>query len=647
MRPNSAGHIHLPHWWVKAFDWGSHATLGLNQGDHKDAWSQANGSGVLPALQMHEYSALASILSTLQQALIDGQTSGIKLRVDDHFKKAGSMARSRLFAYERVLQWLGSLAIDLSQTLSLNPAQTTGEGLNDNKWIPLVERARWIEDPQEQSYSKPDPTRGFWGFLLAQLNTAEPQITPSPTPLWSSSIKSRSLSLVVDLGPLGPELCFGLADAHVSLVRRAYAKHLPDLSGTPFKSPPLTLWRSLWLDLTPYETTLYLKLEKAMQWEFRWVDLDGVFGVSLKDFLEEKVLKHPQAYQLIQRFGRKLEQHGYLTQLGQMQHRLMNLDHGTEDSSPMLLWQASAQRILEDRASEFKHVARQVLLRPLIQGETMGQWLNLFAFDSQITDSLAYGREIWKTLTTVVPKVSSLGNPYQPLEFHDTLLWSPQSLFFEWTMRCRPTSRWAPLPEVLKSSPLGALVDDPQNRYGPVERRFEEFCLLLQDMPEICQILREIPFASLAAPITVNLIDWTQFHASIAPCEPKPASDMGLTQKTPQKETQPSSPQTQREKAEPTPKEDSTAPSGATLMRTAALELGQLERANQTQYQELRRSYLSSLDEIGQKLIRDVQQRMQPHVFEEHLRKRIIRFMVENPGVWSISQGPKAVAHSL
>jgi hypothetical protein len=290
-------------------------------------------------------------------------------------------------------------------------------------------------------------------------------------------------------------------------------------------------------------------------------------------------------------------------------------------------------------------------MRPLCQGETKEQWLNLFTADSQITDALAQGREIWNTLTTTVPMASSLGNPYQSLEFHDTLLWSPQSLFFEWTMRSRPTSRWTPLPEVLKSSPLGALVDDPQNRYGSVGRRFEEFCLLLQDMPEICQILKEIPFASLAAPITVNLIDWTQFDESIHETtldrKPKQASQSDSAQGTQQKDSPLSSQQTLREREEPTPKDDSTAPSGATLMRTAALELGQLERKNQTQYQELRRSYLASLDEIGQKLIRDVQQRMQPHVFEDHLRKRIIRFMVENPGVWSVSQGSKTMGQSL
>jgi hypothetical protein len=78
------------------------------------------------------------------------------------------------------------------------------------------------------------------------------------------------------------------------------------------------------------------------------------------------------------------------------------------------------------------------------------------------------------------------------------------------------------------------------------------------------------------------------------------------------------------------------------MMKIAADELQKIKKNHPEQYAELKKAYLDSLDEGGRKLIFDVQKRMQSHLFEEHLRQRILRFMVENPGAWRSAESPYA-----
>ena len=78
------------------------------------------------------------------------------------------------------------------------------------------------------------------------------------------------------------------------------------------------------------------------------------------------------------------------------------------------------------------------------------------------------------------------------------------------------------------------------------------------------------------------------------------------------------------------------------MMKIAAEELQKIKKNHPEQYIELKKAYLDSLDEGGRKLIFDVQKRMQSHLFEEHLRQRILRFMVENPGAWRSAESSYA-----
>jgi len=76
----------------------------------------------------------------------------------------------------------------------------------------------------------------------------------------------------------------------------------------------------------------------------------------------------------------------------------------------------------------------------------------------------------------------------------------------------------------------------------------------------------------------------------------------------------------------------------ARMLKVADAELVKMRRASPDSYRELTRHYLQSLDPVGQRLLLDVQRRIQPTHFDEQLRQRLVRFMVENPGAWRTAE---------
>jgi hypothetical protein len=74
------------------------------------------------------------------------------------------------------------------------------------------------------------------------------------------------------------------------------------------------------------------------------------------------------------------------------------------------------------------------------------------------------------------------------------------------------------------------------------------------------------------------------------------------------------------------------------MRKTASEELARIKTSQPAAYGELKRNYINS---FGSK-------RTFPHprgaiayvpqLFEEHLKQRLIRYMVENPGAWSVGE---------
>ena len=76
----------------------------------------------------------------------------------------------------------------------------------------------------------------------------------------------------------------------------------------------------------------------------------------------------------------------------------------------------------------------------------------------------------------------------------------------------------------------------------------------------------------------------------------------------------------------------------------AAEELQKIRTGSSGQYLQLKQRYLESLDLQGRQLICDIEQRLAPELFEEHLRHGLVRYMIEHPSAWH-SAGSRKPAH--
>ena len=70
------------------------------------------------------------------------------------------------------------------------------------------------------------------------------------------------------------------------------------------------------------------------------------------------------------------------------------------------------------------------------------------------------------------------------------------------------------------------------------------------------------------------------------------------------------------------------------VKRKAIAEIKRLGSQSKEKYRSLQHAYFMSLDDDSRKVIRSVQENMQPEIFSRHLQNRLVRFMVENPSLW-------------
>ena len=265
-------------------------------------------SGLAPALTIVELNALAMVLSSLQTQILGGATT-LVIAPDEHLKHASSNAKSRRFAFEKLVQILAGLRL-LAQD---------GDRFTSH---PLFGRDEWRVRAD--------------GELQVELEPAE----------------------------LGLELLLGLSDTHWDLVRRAQGKLA---AGDALqKQAPLTLWRSVWLELQAQEQWLFLRMERGIQWEFRWLQLDGVFGSPLSELFDGILLPATagtllsQRLKLLAKLGKKLCSQGFLTK--DVHEQFLALGGATPEAGVTAIWQVSRDRLAESTSEAYRSAACQALL---------------------------------------------------------------------------------------------------------------------------------------------------------------------------------------------------------------------------------------------------------------------------------------------
>ena len=66
----------------------------------------------------------------------------------------------------------------------------------------------------------------------------------------------------------------------------------------------------------------------------------------------------------------------------------------------------------------------------------------------------------------------------------------------------------------------------------------------------------------------------------------------------------------------------------------ADVELERLLQLKNDDYAGLTQAYIKSLDPRSQKMFLDIRKQMQPKMFDQHVKERLLQFMIENPEKW-------------
>jgi hypothetical protein len=617
-----ATHMLLPAWWIRAFE----ASL-IGEQTGLGAIDQALQAHLSPALHPLEMGALAAVLGAMQEQILSGRSRSFKLEIGRYIKEAGAGAgaKTKRYAYEKIAQILTAVKV-------LDP---TPSG--------LVGRPIFSGD----SWSLGGPT-------------------------------GRDVTFTLEPSSLGLELALGVCDVHADFLRRLRREE--EAHTTLGVHGPLMVWKSLWLEMTGIEPLLYMRLERAMQWDFKWLQLDGTFGVPLSSLFQGLEPNFGRQLKILSRLGKRFEGHGFLANVKSDQYLAFSPEDGLE---PTIVWQIGRERLASEALGTYCSLAHKSLIThhfgPLvyggkIQGGLMGnlydRLIRVLLPRDATSDDLADAHKIWDALyqaayeeTTDPDKMLAT----QGLTLEQGQYLSPLLLFFELILRSigqdqSSVSNPFTVPEILIHSPLGSLFSS-QNPL-PVGERLKAFVSLLSDSTELLQAFREYPLATLTSKVSqrdpqiLSLLEekarTNLGHEGL----PKPllilsreAEEASLSKVLPQKSVLPPSPQVPDKdtKATPVAPNSQSTPSPAPgsspssrIMKIAAEELQKIKKNHPEQYAELKKAYLDSLDEGGRKLIFDVQKRMQSHLFEEHLRQRILRFMVENPGAWRSAESSYA-----
>ena len=568
-------HLHLPGWWVRAFD-----AAVLAEAEGGGAMQQARLAGLMPALTPLEMHALAMVLSGLQSQLLNGSEGPLKVRIQEHLKHLSLATRSRRFLFERLVQMLAGLRI-------LRAA-----------------------DPVD-SWSSYGPFTGDEWHLG----------------------DGDGAAVALSLAPLGPELILGWSDSHHDLVR--FLQGAPEGVEVLGRQSPLTISRSLWLELQGVEQLLHLRLERAVQWESRWLQLEGIFGLPLASLFqgtapERKYLVGGDlALQLkcLARLGRKLVAHGALH--GAVANHYLAIG---EDAvgGVTLVWQVAAERL--DMLGQSTHEqAAAAALRRRHHAAITPSLLQLYL------PAEASGEIRQKAALLAERLLAPSFDRSETFVLRRGQLLTSPALFLEIALRSEVGTPW-PLPDSLRSHPLTNLAKAPAD--GELTQRFGQFRAMLAGDPELSSALGELPFMTLASAQTRQDRNFAPMaKAMLLPRSWQNAVEAPVESVRPRLIAPHETPSEELVAAKRAPVQPSVFASR--MLKTAADELAKMRASDLVRYDEIKRAYLLTLDESSRRLLLDVQKRIQPAMFEEQLRPRLVRYMVDHPGAWRSAEASK------
>ena len=567
----------MPAWMVRAFATGA-GPVAEDIALSLDPWRE---SGLLPQLTQDQLVSLSGILGDLQLQAMSKKWDGVcRVGLDDvrmHFSKSGAHAGASAAA---LLQHLTSLR--LFETKLTNNVETSSSGANES----LTSRT-WSFFQDVEWGSKTIALRGSDGI---------------------------------------EEALFGLVNPYLDAVRFGNsATEMRTILGT---ETPLYLWKSLWFDLSVSEASLLLNLERAVEWDARWLRLEGTFGVPIGGLFAgvpmARLSGHQTPFvrnlQALSKLGKKLSEHGYLA--GSLTEGPIAVDSGQMDIQ--LVWQLTEDRLAGTTASQYRGAVLNVLwhqqLKRLPDVERI-LGINLPYSEKSFVSNLMAAMPIEDRAAQLLNCCIDLA-PNQ-------MIFLP-ILAMEWLGRCQPSARF-PLPDAVRSSRWFGLIKSAVSAGASTS----DPAALLAGMqePGLRRLLTEVPLASLVSAVSRALPDVATYlrsrlSKSTAEAAPKmePLGFAGAAVLDRPAERAP---------VEATVVSKQASAAADQLRRVALEELRKMRQSAPQSYVELKKSYFVSLEETPRRLLEDVERRMQPRIFDEHITQRLVRFMIENPGAWT------------
>ncbi len=580
--PNSSPSLKLetartfvPGWWFHAFE-----SL-FSPADPLSTDVRLCAGGVLPRFSSQELSLLAVLLGDVQRQLLDENMSGfVELdwsRSQKQLNGIDYQARERLAG---VFESFAQLRFPIQDQSGLF------------RVFPLFESETWSGNAN--------------GSELSHLR-----------------LKPTSIAL---------ELLTGFTDVHLDFIRRLTGG--PSLASVNKGISPLVLWTPVWLELSLSEQLVYARMESAMQNESAWLGLDGLVGAPLDELTAGvKLGKKTQEtastllmdrLRLVGKLGRRLTAHGVIQR--EPDNGFVALENGISSQSPLLVWQASSERLRSRAESEYFGLASTKVVKNGLTPQ-MGMLLSTFArlcpAKSKQVSELLEG--IWTRISDESAGAFIMG---------PGLMTQAPMLFIEWVARSQPGCL-APLPDVIMKNPIFNVVSSVS--LANVTQRYREFLSLAGRSEELRYTVKNDGQFSLASGVlradieTVckkSVMDYRSRKESVfvESAEKWPKNEL----KTP--ESVPANSLTV--KPEP-PKSQKQVTLAQNLRRLAQDELDKMIRQSPSTYTELKQKYISSLDEDTKALVMDVQRRLGSKTFDRHLRIRLVHFMVEHPASWN------------
>ena len=454
----------------------------------------------------------------------------------------------------------------------------------------------------------------------------------------------------LELAEMGTEAILGYCGSHSSFLSSIRA----DSSIVRYRndSPPLVLWRSIWLELGAQEQAVLMRMEKAMQWDFRWLHLDGIFSEGLEELFRGIRLPNTKSsageatsdlgkkLRLLAKIGKKLLEHGWLAPARDPSYLAVADDFSKSGSSgPDLVWHVSEQRLNMTELQDYRNSVSRWLSK--VRWPQCNNYWNLFLDHGLSGGGAGSARELSFWSDQPSRNVVLLGAA-EILEI--------EALVSEWRIRQAVGSK-LPLSEELAATE-GAKICLEQSR-SPQEVS-ESFSSWLADNQELVAVLRDSPLATIASKVSRHSTELElcikAFHSKLNRLE---TGSSGHTSRI----SEPGSSLSTSIRSGSIPSMPATGSAATSavqaqvmasrMRRVAAEELQRLKDGQPAQYRDLRTSFLQSLDEASRKVFAEVQARMEPRVFDEHLRQRLVKFMIDNPASWrSSSVGKGAVSEN-